>query len=147
MQDAAFKSNTTGTIFRVLSDNSTVISLIQDINTNCSKYLTSDSAKAPTDFNDSNNPNVRPEQVIQYYRASSVVLSLDGYNNSAVFVDSNVPDTPLPSGIDTNLLDCLNYTIGTNVPLINGANPMLVVPNISLLGLFYVVWTLSSWVV
>jgi hypothetical protein len=81
---------------------------------------------------------------VQYYRASSVALSLDGYNNSAVFAPENsTADTPLPSSVDTNLLDCLNGTIGLAVPLVDSARWTMSVPSLGvitlvllLLGLF-----------
>ncbi|KAJ7865736.1 hypothetical protein B0H14DRAFT_3442764 [Mycena olivaceomarginata] len=92
MAPAVFQSNSTGTTFRLVADNSTVADLMPDITANCSHFL------VPTS--------------ISYYRASSVALSLDGYNNSAVFAPENsTADTPLPSSVDTNLLDCLNGTI------------------------------------
>ena len=63
-----------------------------------------------------------PQQVIQYYRASSAVLTLDGYNNSATFSSNeSASDSPLPQNIDTTLLECLNQTIGSAVPLVDGA--------------------------
>jgi len=50
------------------------------------------------------------------------VLTLNGYNNSAALSnDTSAPNTPIPSGIDTNLENCLNQTIGAAVPLIDGA--------------------------
>jgi hypothetical protein len=73
---------------------------------------------------------VRPEQVVQWYRASSFALSLDSYNNSAALA-SNMPkdnntappplssDTPLPSGLNTTFLSCLNRTIGDALPLVD----------------------------
>ncbi|KAJ7842684.1 hypothetical protein B0H14DRAFT_3691681 [Mycena olivaceomarginata] len=118
---ATFQSNSTGTIFRLVADNNTVADLMPGVTTNCTKFLTAMSINAtiPTPFNVS---LVQPEQVVQYYRASSVALGLDGYNNSAVFAPENsTADTPLPSGIDTDLLGCLNATIGQAVPLVDGA--------------------------
>ena len=59
---------------------------------------------------------------MQYYRASTVALTLDGYNNSAALgSDPNVPATPLPEGVDTVFLSCVNNTIGAAVPLVSGA--------------------------
>ncbi|KAF7361412.1 hypothetical protein MSAN_01174300 [Mycena sanguinolenta] len=119
MATAAFQSNSTGTTFRLVADNNTVTDLMTDIASNCSQFLTAASINAtlPTPF----NGTVDPEQVVQYYRASSVALTLDGYNNTAVFASENsTADVPLPTGIDTNLLECLNDTIGLAVPLING---------------------------
>ena len=54
------------------------------------------------------------------------MLTLDGYNDTtALTANTNTsqtaPDTPLPSGIDTTLLNCLNSTIGAAAPLVDGA--------------------------
>ncbi|KAJ7508073.1 hypothetical protein B0H11DRAFT_2308278, partial [Mycena galericulata] len=79
---------------------------------NCSSSLVASSINAalPTPFNVS---AAEPEQVLQYYRASSVALTPDGYNNTTVFAPENsTANTPLPAGTDANLLDCLNQTIG-----------------------------------
>ncbi|KAJ7645166.1 hypothetical protein DFH06DRAFT_930790, partial [Mycena polygramma] len=137
MAFAVFQSNATinGTTFRLVSDNNTVSDLMPAIATNCSQFLTPAgiSATLPTPFV---NTSSLPEEVVQYYRASSVSLNLDGYNNTAVFAAENATaDTPLPSGIDTNLLDCLNYTIGQAVPLVDGARSMASPPNLPFIGL------------
>ena len=34
----------------------------------------------------------RPEQVVQYYRASSAVLALQNYNNTSTFEEEGTPD-------------------------------------------------------
>jgi hypothetical protein len=71
-----------------------------------------------------------PEQVVQYYRASSFSLALSSYNNSAALLsrapasnDSAPPpfseNTPLPVGINTALLLCINTTIAATVPLLD----------------------------
>ncbi|KAJ7216274.1 hypothetical protein B0H12DRAFT_1032315 [Mycena haematopus] len=130
MAMALFQSNSTGTTFRLVSDNATVADLMTDVATNCSQFLTAAdiAATLPTPF----NRTVEPEQVVQYYRASSVALTLDGYNNTAVFAPENsTTDTPLPTGIHTNLLRCLNDTIGLAVPLVNGA-PRVSIPDLRL---------------
>jgi hypothetical protein len=57
-------------------------------------------------------------QEVQYYRASSVALTLDGYNNTAYFLNST-DDTPLPESVDKEFLACLNFTIGAAVPLVD----------------------------
>ncbi|KAI0063858.1 hypothetical protein BV25DRAFT_1990437 [Artomyces pyxidatus] len=121
MAQAQFQSNSTGSIFHVLSDNSTVASLITSINANCSSDLSlSNSSTVPTAYDATNATDPKPEQAVQYYRSSSVVLTLDGYNDTAALNnDTNAPATPLPSGIDTTLLGCLNDTIGSSVPLVD----------------------------
>ena len=103
--------------FHVVSDNSTVTALIASIRANCSSVLGAGVSSAPTAFD---GPGPNPEQAVQYYRASSVVLTLDGYNNSAALsanASANVQPAPLPGNVDRALLDCLNYTIGESVPM------------------------------
>lgn len=126
LMEVTFISNSSSpnTTFHVLSDNSTVTSLIQSIDANCSHYLSSSSSSSPLPFNVSSANAPQPQQAVQYYRASSVVLTLDGYNNSAIFSsNANVTDSPLPSNMDTNLSVCLNQTIALAVPLVNGDFP------------------------
>ncbi|KAG1729564.1 hypothetical protein EDB19DRAFT_1938367 [Suillus lakei] len=140
MAQANFISNSTGSTFHLLSDNSTIGSLIDSINTNCSSNLSSSSSKSPSPYN-SSAPGPQPEQAIQYYRSSSIVLTLDGYNNSATFNSNpNTTDSPLPSGVDTTLLSCLNYTIGEAAPLIDGASSRYISP--PCLGFATLVWLL-----
>ncbi|KAI6016126.1 hypothetical protein PISMIDRAFT_113810 [Pisolithus microcarpus 441] len=126
LMEATFISNSSSpnTTFHVLSDNSTVTSLIQSIDANCSHYLSSSSSSSPIPFDVSSANAPQPQQAVQYYRASSVVLTLDGYNNSATFSsNANLTDSPLPSNMDMNLSVCLNQTIARAVPLVNGALP------------------------
>ena len=143
MAEATFVSNSANTTFRVLSDNSTVSSLISSIDANCSSSLASSSSKSPQPYNASTPGAPQPEQAIQYYRASSIVLTLDGYNNSATLNGSfHAPSSPLPSGIDITLLICLNRTIGLSAPLVSGAGPRwsMVPSSTSLLGVVWLVW-------
>ncbi|KAJ7311710.1 hypothetical protein DFH08DRAFT_943740 [Mycena albidolilacea] len=132
MATATFQSNSTGTTFRLIADNTTVADLMPAIAANCSFLMQSSiTAITPTPFSAS---AVAGEQAVQYYRASSVALSLDGYNNTAVFMAENsTSDTPLPTGIDTNLFDCLNATIGIAVPLVDGAYSTLSAPSFGVL--------------
>ena len=151
MAEATFASNSPNTTFHVLADNSTVLSLITSIAANCSSSLSSSSSTSPQAYNASAPEAPQPEQAIQYYRASSIVLTLDGYNNSATdMLNSNpnatLADSPLPSGIDTTLLDCLNQTIGLSAPLVSGAGLRWSTgaPGTSLLGLLWLVWWMFS---
>ena len=144
MTQAQFQSNSTGTTFHVLTDNSTLVSLIDSIRSNCTD-LSSNSSTAPASYNGSSATDPQPEQAIQYYRSSSVVLTLDGYNNSAALSDNeNTTATPLPSGIDTTLLDCLNSTIGDAVPLVDAAvaetSAALLASKVGTLGLAWVLF-------
>jgi hypothetical protein len=148
MAEATFASNNTGTTFHLLSDNSTVASLISSVDANCSSHLASSSSTSPSAFNASNPGAPQPEQAIQYYRSSSVVLTLDGYNNSATFSSNpnTTADSPLPSGIDTTLLDCLNYTIGQAAPLIDGASSRFASPPcLGLVSFVWILWLLAHY--
>ncbi|KIJ11681.1 hypothetical protein PAXINDRAFT_171634 [Paxillus involutus ATCC 200175] len=147
MAQSTFISNSMNTTFHVLSDNSTVSSLITSIHANCSSSLSSSSSSSPQPFNASAPGTPQPEQAIQYYRASSIVLNLDGYNNSATLSsDPNAFSSPLPSSIDMTLLDCLNQTIALAAPLIGGAGPRWSTgpSTVPLMGLVWLVWTLLS---
>ncbi|KAF8163560.1 hypothetical protein B0H34DRAFT_652185 [Crassisporium funariophilum] len=144
MMIATFPSSSQNTTFRLIADNTTVISLIEDIVADCSSNINSPTTITPTAYNDS-LAFAKPEQAVQYYRASSVALTLDGYNNTGALGPEGTPDTPLPSNIDTNLLNCLNATIGEAVPLVGGAglrwsSP----PSVGLVGLAYVLWCMTS---
>jgi hypothetical protein len=144
MMYANFVSNSTNaTTFHIVADNTTVASLITDITSNCSSFLNAGSSSTtPIAFNDSDSSTPKPEQTVQYYRASTVALTLDGYNNSATFNDDNSSEdamSPLPGGIDMDLLNCLNATVGEAVPLIDGAaglSPMRL-GNMGMIGLVW----------
>lgn len=134
---------TSNSTFRVVADNNTVTSLISDVSQNCSVVLVTNPAPTSTPL-DPNGSIPRPEQVIQYYRASSVALTLDGYNNTATYAPDGTPDSPLPSNVDMTLLTCLNQTIGAAVPLVNGANGLWVPPHFNLIGLVCALWVLMK---
>lgn len=144
MVTATFISNSQNTTYRLLADNVTVTELIADIKTSCSSSLSGNSSSSPSTYEDSLTALPQPEQAIQYYRASSVALSLDGYNNTGALGPEGTPNTPLPTNIDTTLLNCLNQTIGDAVPLIGFAGR--IAPNMGVFGLFWVLWCLSSFV-
>ncbi|OCH94033.1 hypothetical protein OBBRIDRAFT_723698 [Obba rivulosa] len=139
MAQAAFVSNSTNSTFHVLADNSTVASLISAIDSNCT--VGSSSSTTPSPYDGANASQPRPEQVIQYYRASSVALTLDGYNNTDALTGNENSTVPIPSWVDASLLNCLNDTIGEAVPLISGAGARLQLPGLSL---FVFLWLLCS---
>ncbi|KAJ7185213.1 hypothetical protein C8R46DRAFT_1059782 [Mycena filopes] len=147
MTSASFQSNSTNaSVFRILADNTTTTDLINDIFANCSISLTSSAAATlPSAYDETSTQPPQPEQVVQYYRASSIALSLDGYNNTAIFGDEGTPDVALPSNIDATLLDCLNQTIGLAAPLIGGAGTAIP-NNMGLLALISLVWLSSAFV-
>ncbi|KAJ3564630.1 hypothetical protein NP233_g8175 [Leucocoprinus birnbaumii] len=148
---AAFISSntTTNSTFRLLADNGTVTSLLPSLISSCNSSISSPSSPNASQYQNSGPPVA--EQIIQYYRASSVALSLDGYNNTAVFSgNESMPPAPLPSNVDTVLLNCLNQTIGNNVPLVDSAQGSAQAPihlnAASMAGNFGVVW-LAWWLV
>jgi len=107
------------TTYHIVADNSSVVAILSAVESNCSLLTNS---IIPMAFDPNNNSAPQPEQAIQYYRSSSVVLTLDGYNDTAA--DSNDPnavDTPLPSGLNMTFLDCLNQTIGASAPVEDAA--------------------------
>jgi hypothetical protein len=130
--------------FHVLADNSTASFLqmtIQNICRNATNFIVSSS----TAMNESQASYPSPEQAIQYYRASSVVLTLDGYNNTvALGVNPSAAPVPLPSNIDTNLVSCVNQTIGTSVPLIGGALQSYPSSSIMLLWFVWMIYCFSD---
>lgn len=124
MVTSAYVSNTQNTTFYLVSDNDTATTMVPILQQNCSSVLNSGISNTPVPYNinDSNSP--KPEETVQYYRASSAALMLDGYNNTAQLSDdTSLPDVPLPSNIDMNLLACLNDTIGAAIPLVDAASP------------------------
>lgn len=141
MAVAIFPSSSTNTTLRLVADNSTVSDLITAVKANCSSSLNSaGTSSSPSPYVDT----PRPEQVVQYYRASSLALTLDGYNNTATFQAEGTPDASLPDNVDAKLLECANQTIGLAAPLISGADFLYAVPNFSFLGLLYVIWNLLA---
>jgi hypothetical protein len=137
MASAIFISDSSNSTFYLLADNTTAIELIRDIRNNCSTSNL-DSAKSSTTsipYNETNPLSPQPESAIQYYRASSVVLALQGYNNTAVFQEEGTPDVPLPASLDITLKNCLNYTIGAAVPLIGSVRIQHAIPSTSFLVL------------
>ncbi|KAH9836307.1 uncharacterized protein C8Q71DRAFT_761776 [Rhodofomes roseus] len=139
--DATFSSNSTNSTFFIVGDNSTVASLIDSISGNCT--LASNSSTTPSPYN-ATSSEPKPEQAVQYYRASSVALLLDGYNNTvALGNDTNATAVPLPSWVDMTLLNCLNDTIAQAAPLFSGAQGRLYAPNFGgLVALVFVIWRL-----
>jgi len=143
-------------VFRVLADNATIVSLIPDLTANCTTYLSNSSAP-PNDLSKNSTPfappytfsnvtgpaNPQPEQVIQYYRASTLVLTLDSYNNTATYAADGTPDSPLPplGTKDVALLNCLNATIGSAAPLVgSGRRTATMDTPLPIFFMFWLVW-------
>ncbi|TCD60630.1 hypothetical protein EIP91_009761 [Steccherinum ochraceum] len=143
MVSVVFTSPTSNSSFHVLSDNSTVTSLIGSITSNCTLGPNSANTNTTPTFYDSSSTDTsqpRPEQVVQYYRGSSVALTLDRYNDtSALSENQTAPDVPIPSWVDATTLDCLNQTIGQAVPLIDSGALPGSVPAIGSIALLWMV--------
>ncbi|KAG9121242.1 hypothetical protein FRC07_002885 [Ceratobasidium sp. 392] len=82
---------------------------------------------------DNDDPAVHDEQAVQYYRASSFMLALSSYNNTANLVSSgNKPppdtDTPLPAGTDKVFLTCVNATIADSIPILGDGSAVDAAP-------------------
>lgn len=125
MVTSTYASNTQNTTFYLVADNDTATIMLPILQQNCSSVLSSGVSNTPVPYNLSDPNSPKPEEAVQYYRASSAALLLEGYNNTAQLSDNtSLPDTPLPTNIDTNLLNCLNQTIGAAIPLVDAANPV-----------------------
>ncbi|KAL5498930.1 hypothetical protein ACEPAH_1448 [Sanghuangporus vaninii] len=111
------------TTLHIIADNATTASLLSSVATNCSSYLASNASNSTIlSFDPTNSSMLKPEQAVQYYRASSIVLTLDGYNDAVALNRSatlNDTDTPLPSWINSQMVGCVNQTIGAAAPLID----------------------------
>ncbi|KIJ55922.1 hypothetical protein M422DRAFT_150700 [Sphaerobolus stellatus SS14] len=121
LSTAAFQPSDSSNTYRLLSDNATVSALIPSTIASCAPSsenitaipFTGSSNSSASSTSGSSLP--QPEQTIQHYRSSSIALSLDGYNNTAVFSnDINAGNTPLPSIKNQTFLECLNSTIGND---------------------------------
>ncbi|KAJ3525934.1 hypothetical protein NMY22_g10373 [Coprinellus aureogranulatus] len=123
---AAVAPNTPST-FRFLSDNTTVALMDLEVKAACGSLLDSNATTPPLVFWESDTTPA-PEQAVQYFRASSAVLTLDGYNNTGTYAVEGTADTPLPDNVNQNLLSCLNSTIGSTLPLIDGATGLTTLP-------------------
>jgi hypothetical protein len=144
MFESTFTSNTQNTTFYIIADNTTVVSLVESIHSNCSSVLSNSTSSTPIPYNASDHNSPQPEQVVQYYRASSVALLLQGYNNTAALTDAqNQTDTPLPANIDNSMLTCLNDTIGSAVPLVDGAAKVNLGSGTTVIGFVWIIWCLS----
>jgi len=115
--------------YHIISDNNTVQALLIALSSDCS-FNNAPLVALPFTGNAS---DPRPEQAIQYYRASSVALTLDGYNDTAALSDTPGPDTPLPTTLNQTFLDCINNTITASVPLVDAASPRMTIGTAALL--------------
>ncbi|KAF8981911.1 hypothetical protein BDQ17DRAFT_1262609 [Cyathus striatus] len=110
--------STTRTSFRLISDNYTITTLLPTLRNNCASHLSMFTDIHPKAF-DNSFPIPKPEDVVQYYRGSSIALCLDGYNNTQVLMrPREVDDATFPLRTDIALMSCLNSTIGSSAPLV-----------------------------
>lgn len=129
------------TTYHLVADNSTVVAILSAVESNCSL---STNSITPVAFNPDNSSAPQPEQAVQYYRSSSIVLTLDGYNDTgADSNDTNAVDTPLPSGLNMTFLDCLNQTIAASAPIVDAAPSLEAMANIPFLGTAWLVIVLA----
>ncbi|CAE6451137.1 unnamed protein product [Rhizoctonia solani] len=120
----------TSDIYRLLGDRDSVNVVLSALREGCSVT----GAVFSYDPSASNSSLALPyvESIVQFYRASSFAVSLDGYINSAAvatsaassnstgqLVSSLLPPTPLPTDINREFLDCINQTVGKYLPLLD----------------------------
>jgi len=120
---AAFGSSSTGDIYCILADNATTSYLVHDVITSCRLFLSYTSLSATA--YPSSIPFPLPEQAVQYYRASIIVLTLDSYNNAANFLPEGTSATPM-SAVNTldPALECLNTTISHAALFVDNYGPV-----------------------
>ncbi|KAH6918324.1 hypothetical protein BKA70DRAFT_1246871, partial [Coprinopsis sp. MPI-PUGE-AT-0042] len=100
--------------YHVISDKATIELLASRIERRCSSGL-----RRPLDcrfYHDARVP--RPEQVVQYYRASSAALAVVGYNNTAMWEKEGTPDIPVPGNYSK--LECLKSVMSQELALVTG---------------------------
>ncbi|PPQ74898.1 hypothetical protein CVT24_003051 [Panaeolus cyanescens] len=147
--------------FHIVADNTTAQFLNVAISYSCTQYNASPggitiTTPVPYMKNSSNSSDYlpSPEDVVQFYRASSVALFLEGYNNTELVFNPTstslalAPQVLAPN-ISRNFVDCVNHTIGMSVPLVGGALVARGAPNGVYAGamLAVLIWvSLGSWV-
>jgi hypothetical protein len=137
--------------FHIVADNSTVVDLMAYIQSDCGTFINNGSStfagsRDPAAMTDSLT-QPQPESTVQYYRASSIALTLDGYNNTAALSDNETaPATSLPNDYDGYLFACLNSTIGEAALLVDGdsAGLLFLLPSWLILGVGVGLGTIMS---
>jgi len=127
--------------FQFLSDHTTTHSIIHDVIKYCpigDSYINYENTAIPYISSFPTSP--KPEQAVQYYRGSTAVLTLDGYNNTIRV--NGTDDIPLPKDVDEGLLNCLNSTIGEAIILVDGisSSGRRYFPDSSSIALAYLLW-------
>jgi hypothetical protein len=125
-------SASTNETYHLVGDAASVRAVLAALISNCSAQDTT--SQIAVFARDAAVPALYPEQAVQYYRASSFALTLDGYNNSASLVgnqpaDNNtappdVADTPLPVSLNMAFLECVNVTTAFALPLVDGPHKL-----------------------
>lgn len=145
----------TSDVYRILGDMESVSTVLSALQSNCSVVGGTIFSYDPTS-SDLAHSLPRVESVIQWYRASSFALALDGYNNTVAasnlpaalsnntqqLVATLSPATPLPGHLNRAFLDCVNYTTASSIPLIDAG--LSNAPPIQGLGLLCLLW--SIWI-
>lgn len=117
------------TSFHLIGDMESVLEALDVLVTSSCDVLNS----TVIPYNGTNTSQPQPEQVVQYYRASSFALTPDTYNNTAALpansplsndsAPNNIPDSPIPTnGTDMNFLNCINSTVGDSVEIVDAAS-------------------------
>lgn len=130
--------------FQFLSDNDTVSSILQDVVQACLiGNLVEDYESLAIPYNASSPTAPKPEQAVQYYRGSTAVLTLDGYNNTSIFRANGTADVSFPKDFDEDLLNCLNSTVGDSILLVEGtSHGARYSPSSGPVALVYLLWVL-----
>ncbi|KZV67563.1 hypothetical protein PENSPDRAFT_566470, partial [Peniophora sp. CONT] len=110
----------TGSVFHCIADNSTAQAVLPILRANCG-FNTDALSAVSFAYTGTNVSDPSPVDAVQYFRASSAVLTLEGYNNTAELSPApHLSDfIPLPMDTDTTLLACLNTTIGASILLVD----------------------------
>ncbi|KAH9478202.1 hypothetical protein JR316_0008655 [Psilocybe cubensis] len=98
----------------VVADQYTTEQLSLSIAANCTSFVSESFLSNVTDSIKTYEGIPRPENVLQYYRSSSIALASSGYINNATYSAPGTPDTEVPQLFG---LQCFNQTIGNTAPL------------------------------
>ena len=118
-----FTSASGNTTLRLVADNTTTTSLASIVGANCSSLLSGNQSITAVASSSNSTSSPEPEQAVQYYRASSIVLTLDGYNDTDALQANSSSHVPIPSWVNQTMLQCVNQTIGAAAPLISASSP------------------------
>ncbi|KAG6849346.1 hypothetical protein H0H93_009266 [Arthromyces matolae] len=117
---ATFQSKALSNVsFSLYADTSSLSQIIPQVNSNCSSLVVPANYTPVAVLSNVTSTLPSPGSVIQYYRSSSAALLLESYNNTAAWTNTTTEDTPLPTDIDPQLLECLNSTIAAALPILD----------------------------